>query len=69
MVRVWNDRGECQLHAQVADTVLPGVVITQGLWWPKYAPGSGVNRLSSARLSDMGGGPVFFSNLVEVERL
>ena len=68
-VRVWNDRGECRLHAQVVDSVLPGVVASQGLWWPKYAPDAGVNSLTSSRLADMGGGVTFFSNLVQVERL
>ncbi|MGG3921451.1 molybdopterin-dependent oxidoreductase, partial [Geobacillus thermodenitrificans] len=31
-VRVWNDRGECVLKASVGEHVLPGVVVTQGLW-------------------------------------
>jgi anaerobic selenocysteine-containing dehydrogenase len=68
-VRIWNDRGECRLQARVIDSVLPGVVVSQGLWWERYAPGGVANSLTSARLADMGGGAVFFSNLVQVERV
>lgn len=68
LVRVWNDRGQCRLHAKVVDSVLPGVVASTGLWWPRYVPDGGVNRLTPSRLADMGGGATFFSNLVEIER-
>ena len=68
LVKVWNDRGECELHARVMDSVLPGVVASQGLWWSKHHPKAGVNRLTSSRLSDMAGGATFFSNLVQVAR-
>ena len=68
LVRVWNDRGQCRLHAKVVDSVLPGVVASTGLWWPRYVPDGGVNRLTPSRLADMGGGATFFSNLVQVER-
>ncbi len=68
LVKVWNDRGECRLHARVIDSVLPGVVASNGLWWPKYFPEGGVNRLTPTRLADMGGGATFFSNLVQVAR-
>jgi anaerobic selenocysteine-containing dehydrogenase len=69
LVRVWNDRGECRLHARVIDSVLPGVVVSTGLWWSKYHPQAGVNRLTPSRLADMAGGATFFSNLVQVEKL
>lgn len=68
VVRVWNDRGECRLHARIADTVMPGVVVSQGLWWSRHHPESAVNRLTPSRLADMGGGACFFSNLVQVAR-
>ncbi len=67
-VRVWNDRGECRLNVRVIDSVLPGVVASNGLWWPKYEPEGGVNRLTPSRLADMGGGATFFSTLVQVEK-
>ncbi|MHB1161598.1 MAG: molybdopterin-containing oxidoreductase family protein [Chloroflexota bacterium] len=67
-IRVWNDRGECRLHARVIDSVLPGVVVSTGLWWTRHHPEAGVNRLTPSRLADMGGGATFFSNLVQVEK-
>lgn len=32
MVRVLNDRGECELVVSVGQNVLSGVVVSQGLW-------------------------------------
>src|SRR5438876_696763 len=47
----------------------PGVVVVEGIWWHRFHPGGrGVNVLTSDRTSDMGGGPAFHSNLVEIER-
>ncbi len=66
-VQVANDRGECLLTAKVATTIAPGVVCAPSVRWPKLAPGGGsVNMLASQRLTDKGGGPVFYSCLVEV---
>lgn len=68
-VRVFNDRGSLLLTAQVAETVRPGVVRAGSVRWPKKAPDrNNVNVLTSDRLADLGGGPVFYSCLVEVER-
>ncbi|MGI1658287.1 MAG: molybdopterin-containing oxidoreductase family protein [Desulfitobacterium sp.] len=69
LIEVFNDRGSCRLHALVKDSVLPGVVATTGLFWTKdYVDGRGINSLTPSRLSDMGNGATFFSNLVEIRR-
>jgi anaerobic selenocysteine-containing dehydrogenase len=66
-VRVWNERGECQLKAKVNGDVQPGVVRARSLGWAKNARnGNSLNHLTSDRLTDMGGGPTFYSCLVEV---
>jgi anaerobic selenocysteine-containing dehydrogenase len=65
MVRVWNSRGECELRAAVGDSVLQGVVVTQGLWDTKQF----VNSLTPDRIADMGGGATFFSGRVNVEKM
>ncbi len=66
-VRVWNERGECRLRAKVNGDVQPGVVRARSLGWAKTSPaGTGINHLTSDRLTDIGGGPTFFSCLVEV---
>lgn len=68
-VRVFNERGSLLLTARVAETVRPGVVRAGSVRWPKKAPDrNNVNVLTSDRLADLGGGPVFYSCLVEVER-
>ncbi len=69
-VRVFNDRGECLLRAEVSETVARGVVVAASVRWPKLAPdGNSVNMLTSQRLSDKGGGPTFYSCLVQVEKV
>ncbi|CAM3545316.1 molybdopterin oxidoreductase family protein [Aeromicrobium ponti] len=69
MVRVWNERGECELKAAVGKLVLPGVLVTQGLWADASGTNQLVNSLTPDRLSDMGGGAVFFSGRVNVEKI
>ncbi len=68
-VRVWNDRGTLVLRADVNGAVRPGVVRIPGVSSPKHTPGrTGINVLTSQRLTDKGGGPTFFSCLVQVEK-
>ena len=66
-VRIWNDRGECELTAVVGDQVLPGVVVSQGLWSDMPGKKQLVNSLTPDRIADMGGGATFFSGRVNVE--
>lgn len=69
MVRVLNDRGECELVVSVGQNVLSGVVVSQGLWADQKGKKHLVNGLTPDRLADMGGGATFFSGRVEVEKL
>ncbi len=69
-VRLRNDRGECVMRALVSPVVTRGVVCAPSVRWPKLAQGgASINMLTSRRLTDKGGGPVFYSCLVQVERL
>ncbi|MBD2869929.1 molybdopterin-containing oxidoreductase family protein [Paenibacillus arenilitoris] len=69
-VIVRNDRGEARLTLRTGRDVLPGVLVTQGLWWDDAGGGKqAVNALTPQRLADMGGGATFFSNRVEVLKL
>jgi anaerobic selenocysteine-containing dehydrogenase len=46
------------------------VVSAPSVRWPKNAPnGRGINALTSERLTDQGGGPTFYSCLVQVEKI
>ena len=68
-VRVFNDRGSLTLRADVNGVVRPGVARAPSVRWNKRAEDSAnVNVLTSDRLTDIGGGPTFYSCLVEVER-
>ena len=69
-VRVFNDRGAVVLTAKVDETVRAGVVSAPSVRWGKRSPGKrNVNAVTSDRLTDAGGGPTFYSCLVEVERI
>ena len=69
-VRVFNDRGSCVLRVKVAPEIAPGVICTPSTRWPKLAPERrNINALASERLTDLGGGPTFYSCLVQVEKV
>ena len=68
-VRVYNNRGSCLLRAQVDGVVRQGVVCVPAVRWASMAPDhNGPNALTSERLTDKGGGPTFYSCLVQVEK-
>jgi anaerobic selenocysteine-containing dehydrogenase len=68
-VRAYNDRGSILAIAEVDGIVAEGVVRAPSVRWNKRSEnGSGVNALTSDLLTDIGGGPTFYSCLVEVER-
>jgi anaerobic selenocysteine-containing dehydrogenase len=69
-VRIYNDRGACLLQASVNGRVSPGVVCAPAVGWAKRTSGGrAINALTSERLTDFGGGPTFYSCLVQVERI
>lgn len=66
-VRLMNDRGICFLNARISKETAPGVVRSRSVRWNQHTHGQlGVNQLTSERLTDIGGGPTFYSCLVEV---
>ena len=64
-MRVFNDRGSLLLKAKVDGVVQAGVARSPSTRWLKRASdGRNANALTSDRLTDMGGGPTFYSCLV-----
>lgn len=66
LVTVWNDRGELPLVAKLSRRVGRGVVAGRLNWNKLSQSGHNVNLLTGQHLADMGGGPAFYSVLVEV---
>jgi anaerobic selenocysteine-containing dehydrogenase len=67
LVMVENDRGHFRATARVREGIREGVAWAPGVWWAKLSKdGVNVNATTSQRLTDMGGGPVFYDNLVEI---
>jgi anaerobic selenocysteine-containing dehydrogenase len=68
-VRIFNERGSCLLMAKIETSVPPGVVCAPSTRWAKKSPAlRNINAVTSERLTDKGGGPTFYSCLVQVEK-
>ena len=68
MVTVHNDRGAFMAKARVDATIREGVAWAPSIWWGKLAAdGANANQTTSQRITDMGNGPVFYDNQVEIE--
>lgn len=66
-VAVHNDRGVFTAVARVDAGIREGVVWAPSIWWGKFAKdGANANQTTSQRETDMGHGPVFYDNQVEV---
>lgn len=67
-VEIFNDRGSSFFTARISCEVAPGTLSARSNRWNKLAPQHlGLNRLTSEQLSDIGGGPSFYSCLVEAK--
>jgi len=66
-VVVFNDRGAFTAVARITDQVRRGVAWAPSVWWGKMTrDGHNANETTSQRTTDMGNGPVFYDNLVEI---
>lgn len=73
MIRVHNDRGVCEIPAEVTPRIIPGVVAMQaGAWWQPDERGVDCggcpNVLSSARITALAKGNSHQTMLVEVAK-
>jgi anaerobic selenocysteine-containing dehydrogenase len=67
LVTVHNDRGAFLAKARVEATIREGVAWAPSIWWGKLADdGANVNQTTSQRETDLGHGPVFYDNQVEI---
>ena len=68
-VTVRNDRGAFLATARVEPSIREGVAWAPSIWWAKLADdGANANQTTSQQVTDLGGGPVFYDNQVEVEQ-
>jgi anaerobic selenocysteine-containing dehydrogenase len=66
-VAIHNDRGVFTAVARVEPGIKEGVVWAPSIWWGKFAKdGANANQTTSQRETDMGHGPVFYDNQVEI---
>lgn len=68
VVTVRNDRGAFLAKARVEPSIREGVAWAPSIWWGKLAgDGANANQTTSQRVTDLGEGPVFYDNQVEIE--
>jgi anaerobic selenocysteine-containing dehydrogenase len=66
-VDVHNDRGSFSAVARVSDAVSEGTVWAPSIWWTRHTTDKrNANDTTSQRETDLGHGPVFYDNLVQV---
>lgn len=64
-----NDRGECKLPVKISsEKAMPGVVLAYKSPWQKFVGGENINATTSYKLSDVGNGSTFHTNLVQVTK-
>jgi anaerobic selenocysteine-containing dehydrogenase len=67
-VRIFNDRGAFAARLRISDAVRPGVAMTPFGYWQRTSPdGKAVNSTTSSAVTDLGAGPTFHDNAVEIE--
>jgi anaerobic selenocysteine-containing dehydrogenase len=67
--RLFNDRGATFGYARIVDGMLAGVLGAPKQLYGSTTPGGvNVNALTSQQVSDMGGSPVYYSTLAQVEK-
>ncbi|WP_395667214.1 molybdopterin-dependent oxidoreductase [Methylocella sp.] len=70
VVRVFNDRGSFDGRAEIVDTLMPGLVMTNLGHWPSFTrSGAAVNAISSDQHCGLGKAGTYSDNLVEVVRV
>jgi len=68
LARIRTKRGEILRRVRVTEDAPPGVAVIPGVHAARRSlDGKNVNELVSQRLTDLGGGPCFHTNLAEVE--
>lgn len=68
---IWlsNELGRVQLTARVTEDIIPGTVLSPGIWWSKLChDGRNVNQLTAQDETDMGAGPLFYDVWAQIER-
>ncbi|MBU1567043.1 MAG: molybdopterin-dependent oxidoreductase [Proteobacteria bacterium] len=63
-----NHRGKVARIARLTTDTRQGVLVAEGIFWPVDEDDSGINDLTSQKLSDMGGGATFHETLVAIEQ-
>ncbi|AXS40617.1 molybdopterin oxidoreductase family protein [Breoghania sp. L-A4] len=64
-IRMGNERGAVRLHARIFDGVLPGVVVSEGIWPNSaFVDGRGINTLTGADPTAPYGGAAFHDSHV-----
>lgn len=67
MVRIFNERGEIRLRAEITARISEGSLSVPNGWWK--SEGAGGNQLSAGGETDMGFGTAFHNTMVSIEKV
>ncbi len=65
-VTLYNNRGWSRRIAKVTDDTQEGLLVAEGIFWQYDDHPSGINDLTSQKLTDMGGGGTFHESRVSI---
>lgn len=66
LVTLLNSRGWSRRFVKVTEDTKEGVVVAEGIYWQSSKHLSGINDLTSQKLTDMGGGGTFHESRVSI---
>ncbi|WP_136797836.1 molybdopterin-containing oxidoreductase family protein [Desulfosediminicola ganghwensis] len=66
-VRLSNFRGKAERVAVVTDATQRGLLVAPGIFWQTDSSGTGINDLTSQKVTDIGEGPTFHESRVQIE--
>jgi anaerobic selenocysteine-containing dehydrogenase len=64
LITLYNNRGWTRRKAKITDATQKGLLVAEGLFWQYDSHPTGVNDLTSQKLTDMGGGGTFHESRV-----
>ncbi len=67
LVTIYNNRGSNTRTAKITDATRPGLLVAEGLFWQSQVNPTGINDVTSQKLTDMGGGGTYHESRVAIK--
>ena len=67
VITIYNNRGSTVRTVKVTDATQQGLLVAEGIFWENQVNPSGINDVTSQKLTDMGGGGTYHESRVAVK--